>query len=166
MFLLPSLTCSLSLFLSLSFLASALALSTSLSLLCSLPFHYLSPSVIFSLSFCYFCFLLLPVPLSLLLFPSLSLVLSLSHTFCLSFSRMCPFFPFLSFSFVSPPPLSFNCQVLITIYWLGRKAHTDPSYCGPQLNFKAFEGLLGVALSKVSEDWRPTATVASGIKAI
>uniref|UniRef100_A0A3Q3K5T5 Calponin-homology (CH) domain-containing protein n=1 Tax=Monopterus albus TaxID=43700 RepID=A0A3Q3K5T5_MONAL len=41
-------------------------------------------------------------------------------------------------------------NVLITIYWLGRKAHLDPLYSGPQLNFKAFEGLLGLALSKVS----------------
>jgi len=41
-------------------------------------------------------------------------------------------------------------QVLITIYWLGRKAHLDTLYDGPQLNFKAFEGLLGLALSKVN----------------
>lgn len=40
-------------------------------------------------------------------------------------------------------------QVLITIYWLGRKAHLDTLYNGPQLNLKAFEGLLGLALSKV-----------------
>uniref|UniRef100_A0A673AER1 Calponin-homology (CH) domain-containing protein n=1 Tax=Sphaeramia orbicularis TaxID=375764 RepID=A0A673AER1_9TELE len=40
-------------------------------------------------------------------------------------------------------------QVLITVYWLGRKANLDPFYSGPQLNFKAFEGLLGLALSKV-----------------
>ncbi len=40
-------------------------------------------------------------------------------------------------------------QVLITIYWLGRKAQSDPFYTGPQLNLKAFEGLLGTALSKV-----------------
>ncbi|XP_069381312.1 LIM domain only protein 7-like isoform X2 [Paralichthys olivaceus] len=39
-------------------------------------------------------------------------------------------------------------NVLITIYWLGRKAHLDAFYSGPQLNFKAFEGLLGLALSK------------------
>ncbi|KAF4075313.1 hypothetical protein AMELA_G00233020 [Ameiurus melas] len=43
-------------------------------------------------------------------------------------------------------------NVLITIYWLGRKAQADPSYSGPQLNFKAFEGLLGVALSKALEE--------------
>ncbi|XP_060716432.1 LIM domain only protein 7b isoform X2 [Tachysurus vachellii] len=43
-------------------------------------------------------------------------------------------------------------NVLITIYWLGRKAHADPSYNGPQLNFKAFEGLLGIALSKALEE--------------
>ncbi|KAK1802974.1 hypothetical protein P4O66_021502 [Electrophorus voltai] len=41
-------------------------------------------------------------------------------------------------------------NVLITIYWLGRKAQADSAYDGPQLNFKAFEGLLGVALSKPS----------------
>lgn len=40
-------------------------------------------------------------------------------------------------------------QVLITIYWLGRKSQLDAFYTGPQLNFKAFEGLLGLALSKV-----------------
>ncbi|KAF7654775.1 hypothetical protein LDENG_00064770 [Lucifuga dentata] len=39
-------------------------------------------------------------------------------------------------------------NVLITIYWLGRKAQLDPFYSGSQLNFKAFEGLLGLALSK------------------
>ena len=42
-----------------------------------------------------------------------------------------------------------SSQVLITVYWLGRKAQLDPFYCGPQLNFKAFEGLLGLTLSKV-----------------
>ncbi|XP_026175903.1 LIM domain only protein 7-like isoform X2 [Mastacembelus armatus] len=42
-------------------------------------------------------------------------------------------------------------NVLITIYWLGRKAQLD-SYSGPQLNFKAFEGLLGLALSKVLDE--------------
>lgn len=40
-------------------------------------------------------------------------------------------------------------QVLITIYWLGRRAQCDQSYDGPYLNFKAFEGLLGTALYKV-----------------
>ena len=40
-------------------------------------------------------------------------------------------------------------QVLITVYWLGRRAQLEPFYCGPQLNFKAFEGLLGLTLSKV-----------------
>ncbi|XP_076011890.1 LIM domain only protein 7-like isoform X2 [Genypterus blacodes] len=43
-------------------------------------------------------------------------------------------------------------NVLITIYWLGRKAQLDPFYNGPQLNFKAFEGLLGLALSKALDD--------------
>lgn len=60
----------------------------------------------------------------------------------------------------------FLSQVLITIYWLGRKAQADPSYSGPQLNFKAFEGLLGVALSKVSKDRRLTSPVAAGISVI
>uniref|UniRef100_A0A4W5LMT1 Uncharacterized protein n=1 Tax=Hucho hucho TaxID=62062 RepID=A0A4W5LMT1_9TELE len=46
----------------------------------------------------------------------------------------------------------FLLQVLITIYWLGRKAQVDPFYCGPQLNLKAFEGLLGIALSKALEE--------------
>ncbi|CAB1459600.1 unnamed protein product, partial [Pleuronectes platessa] len=47
-------------------------------------------------------------------------------------------------------------NVLITIYWLGRKAHLDAFYSGPQLNFKAFEGLLGLALSKsLDECWYP-----------
>lgn len=40
-------------------------------------------------------------------------------------------------------------QVLITIYWLGRRAHGERLYHGPYLNFKAFEGLLGTALYKV-----------------
>ncbi|XP_030634819.1 LIM domain only protein 7b [Chanos chanos] len=43
-------------------------------------------------------------------------------------------------------------NVLITIYWLGRKAQADRFYHGPQLNLKAFEGLLGVALSKALEE--------------
>ncbi|KAM9816880.1 LOW QUALITY PROTEIN: LIM domain only protein 7-like [Neosynchiropus ocellatus] len=43
-------------------------------------------------------------------------------------------------------------NVLITVYWLGRKAHLDMFYNGPQLNFKAFEGLLGLALSKVLDE--------------
>ncbi|XP_040894523.1 LIM domain only protein 7-like isoform X2 [Toxotes jaculatrix] len=43
-------------------------------------------------------------------------------------------------------------NVLITIYWLGRKAHLDTFYSGPQLNFKAFEGLLGLALSKALDE--------------
>ncbi|XP_037610238.1 LIM domain only protein 7b isoform X3 [Sebastes umbrosus] len=43
-------------------------------------------------------------------------------------------------------------NVLITIYWLGRKAHLDTFYDGPQLNFKAFEGLLGLALSKALDE--------------
>ncbi|TRY82303.1 hypothetical protein DNTS_009391 [Danionella cerebrum] len=45
-------------------------------------------------------------------------------------------------------------NVLITIYWLGRKAHTDPFYNGPHLNLKAFEGLLGTTLYKALEDSR------------
>ncbi|KAM4608928.1 LIM domain only protein 7-like isoform 1-T1 [Polymixia lowei] len=43
-------------------------------------------------------------------------------------------------------------NVLITIYWLGRRAHCDPFYDGPYLNLKAFEGLLGTALSKALEE--------------
>ncbi|XP_066542360.1 LIM domain only protein 7 [Hoplias malabaricus] len=43
-------------------------------------------------------------------------------------------------------------NVLITIYWLGRKAQGDPSYNGPYLNLKAFEGLLGTTLYKALED--------------
>ncbi|CAL8246942.1 unnamed protein product [Lota lota] len=43
-------------------------------------------------------------------------------------------------------------NVLITVYWLGRRAQLDSFYCGPQLNFKAFEGLLGLALSKALEE--------------
>ncbi|KAK2840031.1 hypothetical protein Q5P01_013771 [Channa striata] len=43
-------------------------------------------------------------------------------------------------------------NVLITIYWLGRRAQCDPVYDGPYLNFKAFEGLLGTALYKALQD--------------
>ncbi|XP_056107813.1 LIM domain only protein 7 isoform X9 [Rhinichthys klamathensis goyatoka] len=43
-------------------------------------------------------------------------------------------------------------NVLITIYWLGRKAHADPFYNGPYLKLKAFEELLGTALYKALED--------------
>ncbi|XP_061619547.1 LIM domain only protein 7-like isoform X4 [Phyllopteryx taeniolatus] len=43
-------------------------------------------------------------------------------------------------------------NVLITIYWLGRKAYLDDCYSGTHLNFKAFEGLLGLALSKALDD--------------
>ncbi|KAK1890691.1 LIM domain only protein 7 [Dissostichus eleginoides] len=43
-------------------------------------------------------------------------------------------------------------NVLVTIYWLGRKAHQDSFYSGPQLNVKAFEGLLGLALSKALDE--------------
>ncbi|XP_055004676.1 LIM domain only protein 7-like isoform X2 [Boleophthalmus pectinirostris] len=39
-------------------------------------------------------------------------------------------------------------NVLITLYWLGRRAQCDPVYNGPYLNLKAFEGLLGTALYK------------------
>uniref|UniRef100_A0A674HDV2 LIM domain 7 n=1 Tax=Taeniopygia guttata TaxID=59729 RepID=A0A674HDV2_TAEGU len=42
--------------------------------------------------------------------------------------------------------------VLITLYWLGRKAQSDPDYNGPYLNLKAFEKLLGQALSKALEE--------------
>ena len=43
----------------------------------------------------------------------------------------------------------FFFQVLITLYWLGRKAQSNPYYNGPYLNLKAFENLLGQALTKV-----------------
>ncbi|XP_039570520.1 LIM domain only protein 7 isoform X12 [Passer montanus] len=43
-------------------------------------------------------------------------------------------------------------NVLITLYWLGRKAQIDPDYNGPYLNLKAFEKLLGQALSKALEE--------------
>ncbi|KAF3832764.1 hypothetical protein F7725_026429 [Dissostichus mawsoni] len=46
----------------------------------------------------------------------------------------------------------FIITVLVTIYWLGRKAHQDSFYSGPQLNVKAFEGLLGLALSKALDE--------------
>ncbi|XP_029967530.1 LIM domain only protein 7-like isoform X2 [Salarias fasciatus] len=43
-------------------------------------------------------------------------------------------------------------NVLITVYWLGRRAQSEPSYDGPYLNLKAFEGLLGTALYKALQD--------------
>ncbi|XP_012592514.2 LIM domain only protein 7 isoform X7 [Microcebus murinus] len=43
-------------------------------------------------------------------------------------------------------------NVLITLYWLGRKAQSNPCYNGPYLNLKAFENLLGQALTKALED--------------
>ncbi|XP_048197190.1 LIM domain only protein 7 isoform X5 [Perognathus longimembris pacificus] len=43
-------------------------------------------------------------------------------------------------------------NVLITLYWLGRKAQSNPCYHGPYLNLKAFENLLGQALTKALED--------------
>ncbi|XP_051938421.1 LIM domain only protein 7 isoform X2 [Hippocampus zosterae] len=43
-------------------------------------------------------------------------------------------------------------NVLITLYWLGRKAQGERSYDGPYLNFKAFEGLLGTALHKALQE--------------
>ncbi|XP_067842630.1 LIM domain only protein 7-like isoform X8 [Heptranchias perlo] len=43
-------------------------------------------------------------------------------------------------------------NVLITIYWLGRRAQHEPHYNGPYLNLKAFEGLLGQTLTKVLAD--------------
>ncbi|POI33977.1 hypothetical protein CIB84_002271, partial [Bambusicola thoracicus] len=42
--------------------------------------------------------------------------------------------------------------VLITLYWLGRKAQSNPYYNGPYLNLKAFEKLLGQALTKALEE--------------
>ncbi|XP_028250191.1 LIM domain only protein 7 isoform X3 [Parambassis ranga] len=43
-------------------------------------------------------------------------------------------------------------NVLITIYWLGRRAQCERLYDGPYLNFKAFEGLLGTALYKALQE--------------
>nr|XP_020465048.1 LIM domain only protein 7 isoform X4 [Monopterus albus] len=43
-------------------------------------------------------------------------------------------------------------NVLITIYWLGRRAQCDQFYDGPHLNFKPFEGLLGTALYKALQE--------------
>lgn len=43
----------------------------------------------------------------------------------------------------------FFFKVLITLYWLGRKAQSNPYYNGPCLNLKSFENLLGQALTKV-----------------
>ncbi|KAM4797267.1 LIM domain only protein 7 isoform 2-T2 [Rhinophrynus dorsalis] len=43
-------------------------------------------------------------------------------------------------------------NVLITLYWLGRKAQSYPYYNGPYLNLKAFEGLLGQTLTKALEE--------------
>ncbi|KAM9710162.1 LIM domain only protein 7 isoform 3-T3 [Menidia menidia] len=43
-------------------------------------------------------------------------------------------------------------NVLITIYWLGRRAQSDRFYDGPYLNLKAFEGLLGTALYKALQE--------------
>uniref|UniRef100_A0A8D1YRH1 LIM domain 7 n=1 Tax=Sus scrofa TaxID=9823 RepID=A0A8D1YRH1_PIG len=43
-------------------------------------------------------------------------------------------------------------NVLITLYWLGRKAQNNPYYNGPHLNLKAFENLLGQALTKALEE--------------
>lgn len=45
--------------------------------------------------------------------------------------------------------MEFVLKVLITLYWLGRKAQSNPYYNGPYLNLKAFENLLGQALTKV-----------------
>ncbi|XP_039221750.1 LIM domain only protein 7 isoform X12 [Crotalus tigris] len=47
-------------------------------------------------------------------------------------------------------------NVLITLYWLGRKAARSPSYYGPHLDLKAFEKLLGQALTKaLGESYSP-----------
>uniref|UniRef100_A0A8C3RWI5 LIM domain 7 n=1 Tax=Chelydra serpentina TaxID=8475 RepID=A0A8C3RWI5_CHESE len=43
-------------------------------------------------------------------------------------------------------------NVLITLYWLGRKAQNNPGYNGPYLNLKAFEKLLGQALTRALEE--------------
>ncbi|XP_058042692.1 LIM domain only protein 7 isoform X3 [Ahaetulla prasina] len=47
-------------------------------------------------------------------------------------------------------------NVLITLYWLGRKAARSPYYHGPHLDLKAFEKLLGQALTKaLGESYSP-----------
>ncbi|XP_077946898.1 LIM domain only protein 7 isoform X32 [Gasterosteus aculeatus] len=43
-------------------------------------------------------------------------------------------------------------NVLITIYWLGRRSQCGGFYDGSQLNLKAFEGLLGTALYKALQE--------------
>ncbi|XP_044867336.1 LIM domain only protein 7 [Mauremys mutica] len=43
-------------------------------------------------------------------------------------------------------------NVLITLYWLGRKAQNKSGYNGPHLNLKAFEKLLGQALTRALEE--------------
>ncbi|XP_051881844.1 LIM domain only protein 7-like isoform X2 [Pristis pectinata] len=43
-------------------------------------------------------------------------------------------------------------NVLITIYWLGRRAQSEPHYNGPHLDLNAFEGLLGQTLTKALAD--------------
>ncbi|NXN79481.1 LMO7 protein, partial [Bombycilla garrulus] len=43
-------------------------------------------------------------------------------------------------------------NVLITLYWLGRKAQSDPDYNGPYLNLKSFEKLLGQGFTKALEE--------------
>ncbi|KAM8855711.1 LIM domain only protein 7-like isoform 5-T5 [Spinachia spinachia] len=43
-------------------------------------------------------------------------------------------------------------NVLITIYWLGRRSQCDGFYDGSYLNLKAFEGLLGTALYKALQE--------------
>uniref|UniRef100_A0A3B5PQR3 LIM domain 7a n=1 Tax=Xiphophorus maculatus TaxID=8083 RepID=A0A3B5PQR3_XIPMA len=53
-------------------------------------------------------------------------------------------------------------NVLITIYWLGRRAQSDRFYDGPYLNFKAFEGLLGTALYKVNSFLKSSSVRDSG----
>ncbi|XP_051560275.1 LIM domain only protein 7-like [Myxocyprinus asiaticus] len=53
-------------------------------------------------------------------------------------------------------------NVLITIYWLVRKAQADPFYTGPLLNLKAFVGLLGIALSKALEEYCKSSVRDSG----
>uniref|UniRef100_A0AAY4BL92 LIM domain 7a n=1 Tax=Denticeps clupeoides TaxID=299321 RepID=A0AAY4BL92_9TELE len=42
-------------------------------------------------------------------------------------------------------------NVLITLFWLGKKAQIDPVYDGPYLSPRAFEGLLGVTLTEALE---------------
>ena len=40
-------------------------------------------------------------------------------------------------------------QVVITLYWLGRKVSQLPTYKGPQLNLEAFHDILDIPVSNI-----------------